>query len=986
MSVKSFKFVSPGIFINEIDNSALPEIPQAIGPLVIGRALRGPAMQPIKINSMEEFINVFGPPVAGGKTKDVWKSPEQTSPMYGPYAAQAYLANSAPVNYIRLLGEEAIDAGTSGYAGWKMEKTPTAGDLNAQGGAWGLFIVSGSGPAVGPTGTLGAVFYTNSGSVPLLSGTVVGGTLITASTNTFIQSAGTYHTFDILVTSSAASDEKIRFNFDVTSPQYIRGVFNTNPTALNSNVTTNTKPYFLGETYTRNLLYGDGGGTWGGVGTGGSAADASRAIILPLMATASSVSDIQWSDQNFANQTAQSGWVISQDMGTAASFYAFDTQKLFKFYSRKAGSWDNENIKISIEDIREPVNSTVDNFCTFTVAVRKMADSDAKVLVLEKFSNLNLNPASPDYIGRRIGDKYTSFDTIERRLKEYGQFDNQSDFIRMYMDPEVDSYGVSTEGLCPFGFFDRPQFKGMTLVSGNTQANPLGTVSVDTIPAWPGMGGYTKAYGHPTGTMWAYSEAAAYTASFIFPRLPLRLSSSDEGLPSNAKAYYGLSTGRTATSTTFNEDLAEHLHTLPDRDFYAQTFTAPASIKTEILEIPHIFTLDNVRSSSSDATKKKARISFYQSGSRAAETSITSDASGYTKGATTKYGYRAALLYGVDSFTMPLFGGTDGLDITEKEAFRNGQWSASETPATNYAYNTIKQAIDIVSDPESMDMNIMTVPGITNKALTLHAMNVAQERADTLAIIDLENDYVPAAESTDSFANRVKTVDAAVSSVRSRNLDNNYGCAYYPWVQIYDRINDQFVWAPPSVAALGTMANSQAVSELWFAPAGFNRGGLTDGAAGIPVTGIAQKLTSRERDDLYDVNINPIASFPAEGIVVFGQKTLQAGPSALDRINVRRLLIFLKKQVSRLATQVLFDQNIEVTWNRFIGLVDPFLRSVKARYGLEDYKMVLDKTTTTPDLVDRNIMYAKIFLKPAKSIEFIAIDFNITRAGAAFED
>jgi phage tail sheath protein FI len=182
------------------------------------------------------------------------------------------------------------------------------------------------------------------------------------------------------------------------------------------------------------------------------------------------------------------------------------------------------------------------------------------------------------------------------------------------------------------------------------------------------------------------------------------------------------------------------------------------------------------------------------------------------------------------------------------------------------------------------------------------------------------------------------------------------------------------------------MSNSQARAELWFAPAGFNRGGLSDGAAGVPVTGITEKLTSKERDRLYDANINPIASFPSEGIVVFGQKTLQATRSALDRVNVRRLLIFLKKQVSLLSTQVLFDQNIEVTWNRFIGLVDPFLQSVKTRYGLEDYKLVLDKTTTTPDLVDRNILYAKIYLKPAKSIEFIAIDFNISRSGAAFED
>jgi hypothetical protein len=141
-----------------------------------------------------------------------------------------------------------------------------------------------------------------------------------------------------------------------------------------------------------------------------------------------------------------------------------------------------------------------------------------------------------------------------------------------------------------------------------------------------------------------------------------------------------------------------------------------------------------------------------------------------------------------------------------------------------------------------------------------------------------------------------------------------------------------------------------------------------------------------ERDDLYENNINPIATFPHEGIVVFGQKTLQATPSALDRINVRRLLVYLKKEISRMSAQVLFDNNLPATWNRFTSLVNPFLGSVQTRFGLEDYKIILDETTTTPDLVDRNIMYAKIYIKPARAIEFIAVDFIITKSGASFED
>ena len=150
--------------------------------------------------------------------------------------------------------------------------------------------------------------------------------------------------------------------------------------------------------------------------------------------------------------------------------------------------------------------------------------------------------------------------------------------------------------------------------------------------------------------------------------------------------------------------------------------------------------------------------------------------------------------------------------------------------------------------------------------------------------------------------------------------------------------------------------------------------------------GVAERLTSFQRDKLYEANINPIATFPSEGIVIFGQKTLQVTQSALDRINVRRLMNFVKKRISRIASRTLFEQNVIATWNSFLGQVEPFLDSVQIDLGLADYKVILDASTTTPDLIDRNIMYAKIMLKPVRAIEFIAIDFTITDSGASFED
>ena len=291
-----------------------------------------------------------------------------------------------------------------------------------------------------------------------------------------------------------------------------------------------------------------------------------------------------------------------------------------------------------------------------------------------------------------------------------------------------------------------------------------------------------------------------------------------------------------------------------------------------------------------------------------------------------------------------------------------------------------------MADPEVVECNILVAPGITNDDLTERLIDVAEARADALAIVDLKDVFTPSTENTDSFTNNLGTVKTTVSNIQTRDINSSYACTYYPWIQAKDTRTDRLVWMPPSVVALGTFASSQAKTEVWFAPAGFTRGGLTEGSAGHPVVQVSERLTSKQRDSLYENNINPIAKFPAEGIVIFGQKTLQPAQSALDRINVRRLMIFVKKQVSRIAATILFDQNVPTTWSRFTSQVNPFLASVQSRLGITEFKVVLDETTTTPDLIDRNILYAKIYIKPARAIEFIAIDFIITRTGASFDD
>jgi phage tail sheath protein FI len=285
-------------------------------------------------------------------------------------------------------------------------------------------------------------------------------------------------------------------------------------------------------------------------------------------------------------------------------------------------------------------------------------------------------------------------------------------------------------------------------------------------------------------------------------------------------------------------------------------------------------------------------------------------------------------------------------------------------------------------------MNALVVPGIKNTSVHQKMVATCETRGDSIAIVDIQGDYDSAFESTAPESSRKPDVQEAADYVKSTlSLNSSYGCAFFPWVMITDPNSGNKIWVPPSVPAIGTFGSTKRFSEVWFAPAGFTRGGLSsNNAGGLPVVQVSRKLTSKERDILYTANINPIASFPSEGIVVFGQKTLQSTPSALDRINVRRLMNYVKKEISRIASTILFDPNVQATWNVFLGEVRPFLQDVQARLGITEFKVVLDETTTTPELIDRNILYAKIFIKPARAIEFIALDFVITNTGASFND
>ena len=966
MSVKKFKFVSPGVFVNEIDNSQVPAVDAPAGPTIIGRLPRGPGMKPVKINSFSEYIQVFGDPVPGHKTGDVWREGNYQGPTYGAYAAQAYLAaNVGAINVVRLLGYKHEDATAAGEAGWQTTAEPSA-DYSDNGGAYGLFVFP-SASAIAPssgelTGRLAAIWYMDSGSSVLLSGSRAGTTLAdggafashVSGTGVMICSvSGTDpYEFVVQINDAAQMVHKTSFNLDQSSPKFIRNVFNTNPQNVNSAVVPSSgfsqgeNLYWLGETFSAAALDNAPGAN-------------AFAMIMPLEGKAENRMDAR---------EAHSGWVFSQDLTDVHTTYdALEMQKLFRIHAIDAGNWASENMKVSIQDLSYSRNTTgVDPFGSFTVVVRKADDTDNVVQVIEKFSNCNLNPLSENYVAKKIGTRYMTWDSSNRVLKTVGQFNNQSNFIRIEMAEEVENSAIDPK-LLPFGVRGAPKY--------GTAVCPSGSVPIaSSIIKSGSAGAYAVLDGGDAWNGGRYLTGSAAVCRMEFPSAATRISASAGGLSNAKDAYFGLN-----VSSYAEIDDASAVTNVPDPGYGDYVFaldedfgTSDEASSNAKLEYQWVVSLDDVRSDGGSV--------YWQSGSRKAGTSITAE------GANT---WRTIIDNGYTQFTSPLFNGFDGLDIVEIEPFRNTKLDDGTGPMDNYAANSVRRAIDTVADPEFVEMNLLTMPGLTNASLTDHMIQVCEDRGDSLALIDIPDVYTPFTEGTSeysSFTDRLGSVSSAVSNLENRQINSSYACTYYPWVQVRDTISGPLLWVPPSVVALGTFASSEAKSELWFAPAGFNRGGLSEGSAGLPVLAVTERVISKDRDTLYEANINPIASFPNEGIVIFGQKTLQITPSALDRINVRRMMIFVKKQVSTAANTILFDQNVEVTWNRFKSRIDPILRGVQNRLGISEYKLILDSSTTTPDLVDRNIVYAKIFIKPAKAIEYIAIDFVLTDSGAAFGD
>ena len=313
--------------------------------------------------------------------------------------------------------------------------------------------------------------------------------------------------------------------------------------------------------------------------------------------------------------------------------------------------------------------------------------------------------------------------------------------------------------------------------------------------------------------------------------------------------------------------------------------------------------------------------------------------------------------------------GSDGSINHPQQFFNNIEQTNTQgyNPSSTNGATPFLDAINLLANQDEYDINLLSMPGLINSvhATVLSAAeNMVTSRGDCFMITDpvLYGSGLSAAQ------------------IQAEGENSSYNAMYWPWLQVRDNDLGQNIWVPATTLIPGVYAFNDSVAAPWFAPAGLNRGGLES------VIQAERKLTQVNRDDLYESNVNPIATFPNSGVVVFGQKTLQKKASALDRINVRRLLIASKKFVASTSKFLIFEQNTTATRNRFLSIVNPYFEDIQQRQGLYAFKVVMDETNNTPDVVDRNQLVGQIFLQPAKTAEFIIIDFNVLPTGATFPE
>jgi hypothetical protein len=691
-------------------------------------------------------------------------------------------------------------------------------------------------------------------------------------------------------------------------------------------------------------------------------------------------------------------YFISQPFGTTE----YD---LFKFEALDDGEYANNLFKIAITDLKASLDDS-NPYGTFTVQIRDWNDTDTNPLVLEMFPGCSLDPMSDHYIGKLIGDRKVSynFDTTldsERRVVATGKYPNVSQYVRVVIADQVERALVPQKSL-PFGF------RGAVVPKTNdllTDASPSSATA--RLAGVLGVG------------------SASSLSGSIIPPVPFRTKVTKGDAPAGA-AWLGQPGSTELTLSQFYWGVKFERNTLPLNPNLINDKNGLLESYTKFMGIPKLDAL--VSGSGADQLNNNKFTLAKVALSNGALTDITSSVQDHMKEAAyirngkldlTNYTIKDPVLgprvtlatllaQGSASdfnrfsqftkFITFMAGGWDGVNVLDRDArrmndkassFDAGGGAAVGYSAPGLGYNptgtgqqnatvaSYKTAIDIMTDPLVVNTNILALPGIRESFITEYALNKVRDYGLAYYVMDIPSYDDSSNRLYDDSAAR-PSIDQTANQFDARALDNNYAGTYYPDVFVDDATNRRRVKVPASVAAMGALAFNDRVAYPWFAPAGFNRAALDF------VTNVSVRLNVPDRDRLYDSRINPIATFPRLGFVIYGQKTLQINKSALDRVNVRRLLLEVKRIIMGIAQKLVFEQNTPEVRNKFVADAILQLGLIQSQAGVEAFQVIMNETNNTQEDIDLNRLRGRIVVVPTRVIEYIAIDFIITNSGVQF--
>ncbi|MFA6573604.1 MAG: hypothetical protein WCT13_05560 [Patescibacteria group bacterium] len=1006
------KFGSAGVSAREIDLSGpLTREPTGVPAGIVGTALRGPAFVPVTVGTLSDFYAKFG--LTDGKK-------------FGPLAVTEWLRNAGSVTYLRVLGtgdgKERSADGSVTSAGFSVgENQPRSSDGALFGNTYansgsnsvlgrtyflGAFMSESAGSTIfssaglqGPTGItpgitasvpiLRAVVMAPSGVILRLSSSAEGtnsqpsSTLVAtnATSNGSVLGAvvlldGTVakQEFVMLLNGHQGSDplypNVITASFDMTAPNYFANVLNTDPLKymqaghyLYSHWDIYPATAALTGTGLIPTVSGSGAVTAACVGKENAAFLTTGS--LSRNTGDSTVPNYEgWTDRY---THARTPWIVSQKFGGVAT-------NLFRLHAIDAGAGISNLCKFSIENI-VPSTDPLNGYCAFDLIIRDVNDIDTSQIPLEQWRGLSLDPSSDRYISKVVGDAHIFYDwdraEASQKIVVEGSYPNNSNYVRVEVSSDVENKFIDESSL-PLGFRGPVHL----ITSGST---PLATPSTST----------------------QITPVPLALKRTIEPPVPFRKtitvgSGTKESV--NPLLYWGTqfehvtSLDTPNASTLQNESLFAFMKHYPENFETIQNFAigdnvgAVDTTENGIIDSDRFcnnaFTLENIQVVTSSATT--ADPAEWDQATYVRNGNITANATTKTRRVTTDDFIQSNRRF--LKFTFFMQGGFDGTNMFDNdEAEINNTAVVADMNDTNRGLNlgpnvrAYSKAIDIMQNVVNADIQLFAIPGVRHPIVTNAAISAVEDRFDALYVMDIEQ--VDNNGDNITTDDQLASVQGTTTNFIDRSLDSNFAAAYFPDVIVTDPNTDTNVVVPPSVVVLGALALNDSIGHPWFAPAGFTRGALS--------TTLEAKvqLSKTNMDTLYDAGINPLVAFPGNasggtnpkgGVVVWGQKTLQVAASALDRVNVRRLLIDVRRQVREIAQTIIFEPNRESTLAKFSKQVTPRLERIQALSGIDKFKVVIDSSTTTQQDVENNTIRGKIFLVPTRSIEFVSLDFVVT--------